>query len=87
MSTEHLIRTLATLIAFFTILVAYLYLSATESAPALAGRLEGMLAILTPAVLDTLRVGKRERVHQRESTAPPVQSSVLTGRDVEQLRT
>jgi len=86
MSTEHLIRTLATLIAFFTILVAYIYLSSTGTAPALAGRLEGMLAILTPAVLDTLRVGRRER-HQPGTGAPSPQPSALTARDIDQLRT
>ncbi len=86
MITEHLIRTLATLLAFFTILGAYIYLSATETAPALAGRLEGMLAVLTPAVYDTLRVGKRERI-QRESTTPSQGAPEFTERDVDQLRT
>lgn len=92
MSTEHLIRTLATLLAFFTILLAYIYLAATETAPALAGRLEGMLAVLTPAVYDTLRVGKRERIQQRNSAHDEIASRVarppgeLTEGDVAQLR-
>jgi len=85
MSTEHLIRTLATLAAFFVILAAYIYLAATETAPALAGRLEGMLAVLTPAVYDTLRVGKRERT-QRASSAPALGAAELTEGDVDQLR-
>lgn len=71
MSVEHLIRTLATAIAFLAILGVYLYLSAIDAAPPVTARLEGMLAVLTPAVLDTVRVGNRERVEsRRRSTAP-----------------
>lgn len=70
MSTEHLIRTVATTVAFLAILAVYLYLSVTETAPGVAGRLEGMLAVLTPAVLDTVRVGKRERTIARQSRTP-----------------
>ena len=76
MSTEHLIRTIATTVTFMAILGVYLYLSATETAPAVAGRLEGMLAVLAPAVLDTVRVGSRERTIARKSAAPFTQAEL-----------
>lgn len=73
MSTEHPIRTVATTVAFLAILGVYLFLSATETAPGVTGRLEGMLAVLTPAVLDTVRVGNRER---RQSVVPFTQAEL-----------
>lgn len=61
MQTEHLVRTLIVAIAWLAVLGAYLFLLLTGDAEGVAARLEGMLAVLTPAMLDTLRVARRER--------------------------
>lgn len=61
MPTEHTIRTVAILLAWLGVGAVYLYLLVEGASGGVAARLEGMLAVLTPAVLDTMRVAKRER--------------------------
>lgn len=76
MSTEHTIRTAAILLAWLGIGAVYLYLLVTGASDGVAARLEGMLAVLTPAVLDTMRVAKRERTSLRP---PPPDDYEISG--------
>ena len=69
MSTEHLIRTVAVLLAWLGVGAAYIWLLISGDSEGVSARLEGMLAVLTPAALDTMRVAKREKV-ERTSLAP-----------------
>jgi hypothetical protein len=70
---EHLLRT--GIIATMTILLgaAVLVLAITNEAPDLRARLEGALALLFPATLDSLRVAKKQHtarapcIHDRDT--------------------
>lgn len=68
MSTEHLIRTVTVGLAWLGVGAAYVYTLLSGDAHGVSARLEGMLAVLTPAMLDTLRVARRDR---RRSSLPP----------------
>lgn len=78
MSKEHFVRTIAVCVAFLGVGGVYLYLLVSgNQLPGVAARLEGMLAVLTPAVLDTVRHGKVEQ--RRASLRPPAPDPDVNG--------
>lgn len=65
MSHEHLIRTAAVALAFLATLGTYLYCVATGDLLGTAPRLEGMLLVLGPALLDSARVTRQYTQEKR----------------------
>jgi len=74
---SHNTRTILIAVAFVVVLgtVLTMYLTGTsESAEGLVERLEGMLVILAPALLDSLRVKLRGGPSERATETPPSDS-------------